>query len=195
MMHQTFEQGYRVLERFICGRVKICHSIKNHQNYILKSRYRVEGLFKVESETDTHLLNLLEDAYASTRYTHSYKITDKELEQLSQKLRAFIKAIEGIFNEALTTYKEIMLQEKQNKNTYQIKDKTEDVIKSDYLVRQLKFNNAYEMLCMAKTLMVLSVTCLQDDITPPITIYGFQYEINEVLQLAIKLLPLEETSP
>ncbi|ALJ04482.1 hypothetical protein APS56_04705 [Pseudalgibacter alginicilyticus] len=195
MMHQAFEQGYRILEKFICGRIKICHSIKNHQNYVLKSVHKLESIFLVESDAETRMLDVLEDAYSSARYSHNYKITEKELDQLSQKLGLFIKDIQFLFNEELSVFKAIKIHDDMDSYSEQTIEASSKTNKTAYLVRQLEFENAYEMLCIAKSLMVLSVTCLQDDITPPISIYGFQYEINEVLQLAIKLLPLEETSP
>lgn len=195
MMHQAFEQGYRLLEKFICGRVKICHSIKNHQNYVLKSSHKLESMFLVESDAETKLLDVLEDAYSSARYSYNYTITEKELDQLSQKLGLFIKDILCLFKEELCIFKTIGLQDDTDLCSENTIDSKTSPYETSSLVRQLEFENAYEMLCMAKSLMVLSVTCLQDDITPPISIYGFQYEINEVLQLAIKLLPLEETSP
>mgnify|MGYP003636822669 CR=1 FL=1 len=195
MMHQAFEQGYRILEKFICGRVKICHSTKNHQNYVLKSLHKQESMFSVESDAETRLLDVLEDAYSSARYSNNYTITEKELDQLSQKLGLFIKDIHCLFKKELSAFKGIKIHDAMDSYSELTIEASSNTNKTGYLVRQLEFENAYEMLCMAKSLMVLSVTCLQDDITPPISIYGFQYEINEVLQLAIKLLPLEETSP
>ncbi|GGK20647.1 hypothetical protein GCM10007962_13440 [Yeosuana aromativorans] len=195
MMHQTFEQGYRILERFICGKTKICHSIKNHQTYVLNSLNELQGMFLPESDAETGLLDLLEDAYSSARYSHSYKITDRELDQLSQKLGSFIKEIKSLFNEELSVFMETIVHDNVNPSSEHPLEEPTNNHESDYLVRKLEFDNPFEMLCMAKSLMVLSVTCLQDDVAPPIQMNGFHCDIMEVLHLAIELLPLKETSP
>ncbi|WP_428740178.1 hypothetical protein [Tenacibaculum sp.] len=195
MVHQTFEQGYRVLERFICGKTKICHSIKNHQTYVLNSLNELQGMFLPESDAETGLLDLLEDAYSSARYNHSYKITEKELDQLSQKLGLFIKEIKFQFNEELSVFMETMAHNDMDScSEHPLKEPTNNH-ESDSLVRKLEFDTPFEMLCMAKSLMVLSMTCLQDDVAPPVQLNGFHHDIMEVLQLAIELLPLKETSP
>tara|TARA_R110002033_G_scaffold112580_2_gene157931 strand:- start:2782 stop:3861 length:1080 start_codon:yes stop_codon:yes gene_type:complete len=195
MMHQTFELGYRILERFICGKIKICHSMKNHQTYVLKSLKELESMFLLESDVETRLLDLLEDAYSSARYDHSYRITEKELDQLSQKLGLFIKEIKFLFNEELSILKEIIIHDEINSYTERPLEELTNNGKQDYLVRKFEFETSFGMLCMAKSLMVLSVTCLQDDVVPPMQVNGFQYNIMEVLQMAIEFLPLKETSP
>lgn len=194
MMHQTFEQGYRILEGFICGKVKICHSIKNHQTYVLKSLGKLDGTFQIESDSDSKLLDLLEDAYSSARYTNDYDITMNEIEQLSQKLGLFIKEIKFWFDHELSVF-EKNITEDEATNHIELTTEARNHYEPGYLVRKFEFDNPYEMLCMAKSLMVLSVTCLQDDVEPPIDISGFQYDIQETLQLAIEFLPLKETSP
>lgn len=190
MMHQTFEQGYRILERFVCGKIKICHSIKNHQSYVLKSLNKLEGRFQTELGSDNELLDLLEDAYSSARYTNSYNITKKDIEQLAQKLGLFIKEIKFWFSRELSVFKS-NINHIEEKNLETSKHPNE----SEYFVRKFEFENSFEMLCMARSLMAVCATCLQDDVEPPMQINGFEYNINEVLQLAIELLPLRETSP
>lgn len=111
MMHQSFEQGYRILERFLCGTIKICHSIKNHQTYVSKSLKELESMFSVASDVEMDLLDVLEDAYSNARYSHNYKITEKQLDQLSQKLGMFIKEISYLFTGEITLFKEILLDE------------------------------------------------------------------------------------
>ena len=82
MIHQSFEQGYRILERFVGGRIKVCHSIKNHQAYVLKSLKDLESMFDVTSTAEMELLDLLEEAYTKARYCPNYRITEKQLDQL-----------------------------------------------------------------------------------------------------------------
>lgn len=195
MVHQTFEQGYRILERFICGKIKICHSIKNHQTYVQKSLGKLEGTFQIESDLDSKLLDLLEDAYSSARYTNTYDITEKEIELLSQKLGLFIKEIRFWFNQELFVFKRTTTNVKIDSHPEPALETSNNHHKPEYLIRKLEFDSSFEMLCLAKSLIVLSVTCLQDDVDSPMQVYGFDYKINEVLQLAIKLLPLKETSP
>tara|TARA_R110000868_G_scaffold38010_3_gene133617 strand:+ start:523 stop:1632 length:1110 start_codon:yes stop_codon:yes gene_type:complete len=195
MMHQTFEQGYRILERFICGKVKICHSIKSHQAYVLKSLSKLEGTFLIESDLDCKLLDLLEDAYSSARYTNTYDITKNEIEQLSQKLGLFIKEIKFWFNQELSVFEKNIINDELNYHSKQTLETSNKHYESDYLVRKFEFDNSCEMLCKAKSLMILCVTCLQDDVSPPMNVYGFNYSIMEILQLAIELLPIKETSP
>ncbi|MBD0833348.1 HEPN domain-containing protein [Aestuariibaculum sediminum] len=195
MAHQTFEQGYRVLERFICGKTKRCHSIKNHQTYVLKSLNKLEGAFQIESDVDSKLLDLLEDAYSSARYTNNYDIGKEDIEQLSQKLGLFIKEVEFWFNYELSNFEQNIKAE--NLNGYHNQTIKEPIpsVEREFLYRKLEFDNPYEMLCLAKSLMLTCATCLQDDVEPPMNVNGFYFEINEVLQLAIRLLPLNETSP
>ena len=192
MMHQTFEQGYRMLERFICGRVKICHSIKNHQTYVLKSLNKLEGTFQIESDSDSKLLDLLEDAYSSARYTNDFNISKQEIEQLSQKLGSFIKEIKFWFDHELSVFEKNITDDEVNH--HQERTIQPNHYDPDYLVRRFEFDNSFEMLCMAKSLIVVCATCLQDDVAPPIHVNGFDHSINEVLQLAIELLPIKETS-
>lgn len=192
MVHQTFEQGYRILEGFICGRVKICHSIKNHQTYVLKSLGKLDGTFQIESDSDSKLLDLLEDAYSSARYTNDYDITMNEIEQLSQKLGLFIKEIKFWFNHELSVFEKNITDDEVAKHLE--KSIEEPNHETDYLVRKFEFDSSFEMLCMARSLMVVCATCLQDDVAPPMHVNGFDHSINEVLQLAIKLLPIKETS-
>ncbi|MEE1964121.1 hypothetical protein V1387_15630 [Allomuricauda taeanensis] len=196
MLHQTFEQGYRILERFFCGRIKICHSIKNHQGYVLKMLDKLGGTFQMESDMDSKLLDLLEDAYSSARYTHSYTITKNELEQLSQKLSLFTKDIEALFLRELSIFKRNIDNGLFNhKEELDLETPNAHGTTAEPYVRRLEFDNSFEMLCKARSLLLLGVTCLQEDVEPPLHVNGFDYNIVEVLQLAIELLPLKETSP
>lgn len=195
MAHQTFEQGYRILEQFVCGRIKICHSIKNHQTYVLKSLNKLEGAFQIESDLDSKLLDLLEDAYSSARYTNNYNIGKHDIEQLSQKLGQFIKEVESWFNYELSIFQQNINEVNLNSSHQQTTKEITNPEEREFLFRKLEFDSPYEMLCLVKSLMVACTTCLQDDVEPPIQVNGFYFEINEVLQLAIRLLPLNETSP
>ncbi|NDV45386.1 MULTISPECIES: hypothetical protein [Flagellimonas] len=196
MLHQTFEQGYRILERFICGRIKICHSIKNHQSYVLKMLDKLGGTFQMESDMDSKLLDLLEDAYSSARYTHSYTITKNELEQLTQKLSLFTKDIKTLFHRELSIFKRNIDNGIFNhKEELDLETPNAHRTTVEPYVRRLEFDNSFEMLCKARSLLLLGVTCLQEDVEPPLHVNGFDYNIVEVLQLAIELLPLKETSP
>ncbi len=190
MMHQTFEQGYRILEGFICGKIKICHSIKNHQTYVLKSLNELESMFLVESDAEIRLLELLEEAYSSARYTHNFEITEKELEQLSQKLGLLIKEIKFLLNEELIVFEETKIKDKSEQTTEKLINDNE----LDYHVREFRFYDSFEMLCKARSMMLLSVTCLQTDVQPPMNVNCFHEEIREVLEFAIELLPLKEIS-
>lgn len=195
MAHQTFEQGYRVLQRFICGKVKICHSIKNHQTYVLKSLDKLEGAFEIESDWDSKLLDLLDDAYSSARYTNNYDIGKQDIEQLAQKLGQFVKEIKFWFNYELSIFEKNIEEETLDRHPEQCFKSAIGRKAPEYLFRKLEFDSSFEMLCLARSLMVACATCLQDDVEPPIHVNGFEYSINEVLQLAIELLPLRETSP
>ncbi|SDF59128.1 hypothetical protein [Cellulophaga baltica] len=195
MMHQTFEQGYRILEQFLCGTVKICHSIKNHQSYVLKTLKEQESMFLVESAIEIRLLDVLEDAYCSARYAQDYKITEKELDQLSQKLGVFIKEIKELFHKEKEIFKSISLKEELNFYSEKSIDASKIEKEKEYNVRSLEFHNSFEMLCRARSMMLLCVTCLQSDVQPPMRVNGFHEDIREVLELAIELLPLREISP
>lgn len=195
MMHQTFEQGYRMLERFICGKIKVCHSIKNHQTFVLKSLSKLDGTFLIELDSDSKLIDLLENAYSSARYTHTYQISKTELNQLSDKLALFIKEIKILFNQELSVFKELVIHDKIDLNSEEIPEKFTKNSGLIYHERRFEFYNSFEMLCMAKSMMLLCVTCLQEDVEPPIEVNGFDYNIKDVLEFAIQLLPLKETSP
>lgn len=111
MIHQSFEQGYRILESFLCGRIKVCHSIKNHQAYVLKSLKDLESMFDVTSTAEMELLDLLEEAYTKARYCPNYRITEKQLDQLHYKLGIFVKEISFHFHREMTILKEVLLEE------------------------------------------------------------------------------------
>jgi len=192
MMHQTFEQGYRILEGFICGRVKICHSIKNHQTYVLKSLNKFDGTFQIESDSDCKLLDLLEDAYSSARYTNNYNIGKQEIEQLSQKLGLFIKEIKFWFNHELSVFDKNITAGEVAKHSEQAIEETNH--ETDYLVRKFEFDSSFEMLCRAKSMMNLCLVCLQEDVDPPEGVH-LDFDIQTTLEFAIQLLPIKETSP
>ena len=104
MVHQTYELTYRILESFIAGNVKICHSISNHQTYIEGYITPLKGTYSEHSETDKTLLKLLDDAYASSRYTHHYTITEQDLQTLNLRVSLFIKEVIRLFNQELLKF-------------------------------------------------------------------------------------------
>lgn len=107
MLHQCFEQGYRILERIVCGKVKVCHSIKNHQAYVLRYLPSFDGMFHIDNEQETTLLDKLDAAYSESRYTHNYQINKQEIEKLAKRLNKFIGEVKRSFNKELCRFKQI----------------------------------------------------------------------------------------
>lgn len=193
MAHQTFEQGYRILERFICGKVKICHSIKNHQSYVLKSLDKLEGTFDMESNDESRLLDLLEDAYSSARYTNNYDIGKQEVERLSQKLARFIKGVKSWFDQELSVFKKITDGEFDHQ-LEQVLGEPNNYSAPELLVRKFEYDSPFEMLWRAKSMMNLCLTCLEADVGSRPGTY-LDFDVLTTLEFAVELLPLKETSP
>ena len=191
MMHQAFEQGYRIIERFICGSTKICHSIKNHQAYVLKSLGKLEGIFHIESDTDSKLLDLLEDAYSSARYSNSYDISNQEIEQLSQKLRLFINEIQSWFEHELSIFKKNMIDDVAKHHSERITDRSNQY-EGGNVLRRTEFASSLEMLYRARSMISLCLTCLQKDVDPPGVDVNY---IQTTLKSVLELLTFEETNP
>ncbi|PCE62401.1 HEPN domain-containing protein, partial [Sediminicola luteus] len=109
MLHQSYELAYRLLEPMVCGSLKVCHSIKNHQAFVLKSISPIKGMFMVESESESALLDILDNAYSAARYSDGFKVSENEIVRLSQKLGHFIKGVKRLHEMQLDRFKETVM--------------------------------------------------------------------------------------
>ncbi len=101
MLHQYIELLYRSAGLFLLGKAKVCHSIAQQQQYVLRF-YRELRIFNIEYENDNRILILLDKSYIAARY-EEFTISLEDLEviqtkaaELEQNLR---KALNNCFHE------------------------------------------------------------------------------------------------
>lgn len=204
-LHQAFELTFRFMEHLCLGKSRVTHSIISHIKYC-KPFFPNFNLFtNAENPDNSELLILIEHAYSVSRYGDEYQIDEGQIQTMRSELTYFLETIEATYIRRLAYCKlrvlggdsETSTIEEENLQGYHKQTVKEPIpsVEREFLTRKLEFDSPYEMLCLAKSLMLTCATCLQDDVEPPMDINGFHFEINEVLQLAIRLLPLNETSP
>ncbi len=220
MVHQTYELTYRMLESFITGCVKICHSISNHQCYVEGYITPLRGTFSKNLETDKTLLKLLDDAYASSRYTHHYTITEQELQTLNLRLSLFIKEVIRLFNQELLKFQNEVYynatnitetncpikkpKKNSNKNHKKLK-KIKELSKENfklltpiggkseaYYLNYVRVYDYMELFSTLKSMLNVSILALEDQKDLTLHIKNKESDVKTVLEFAKNLIPIEE---
>lgn len=220
MVHQTYELTYRIFERFITGNVKICHSICNHQTYIEGYINPLKGTFSKNLETDKTLLKLLDDAYASSRYTHHYTITEQELQTLNLRVSLFIKEVIRLFNQELLKFQNEVYynvtnitetncpikkpKKNSNKNHKKLK-KIKELSKENfklltpiggkseaYYLNYVRVYDYMELFSTLKSMLNVSILALEDQQDLTLHIKNKESDVKTVLEFAKNLIPIEE---
>jgi len=102
MLHQVIELSYRAAELLVIGKVKISHSVRNHQKLMQQYVPEFGVLFNEADEYEMTLLTLLDDSYRSVRYQDTYTIDLEQLSSISLKADLMEKQI-GLLYELIVT--------------------------------------------------------------------------------------------
>ncbi len=220
MVHQTYELTYRMLESFITGSIKICHSIGNHQCYVEGYINSLRGTFSKNLETDKTLLKLLDDAYASSRYTHHYTITEQELQTLNLRVSLFIKEVIRLFNQELLKFQNEVYynatnitetncpikkpKKNSNKNHKKLK-KIKELSKENfklltpiggkseaYYLNYARVYDYMELFNTLKSMLNVSILALEEQQDLTLHIKNKESDVKTVLEFAKNLIPFEE---
>tara|TARA_R110002096_G_scaffold429949_1_gene643320 strand:+ start:1420 stop:2622 length:1203 start_codon:yes stop_codon:yes gene_type:complete len=220
MVHQTYELTYRMFESFITGTIKICHSISNHQSYIEGYINPLKGTYSKNIEADKALLKLLDDAYASSRYTYHYTITEQDLQVLNLRVSLFIREVIRIFNQELLKlqnkvyYNSTMITEancpikkpkknssKKLKKIKNIKELSKENFKlltpiggnnKGYYLNYVWVYDYVELFSKLKSMLNVSILALEDQKDLTLHIKNKESDVKTVLEFAKNLIPIEE---
>lgn len=94
MLHQASEQALYALVKMGTGYHAHTHNLRKLMRYAALIEYQLEKIFTTNSEGNNRLFTLLRDAYIDTRYREAYKITSKDLELLTEKVRSILEIVE-----------------------------------------------------------------------------------------------------
>lgn len=220
MVHQTHELTYRMFESFMTGSIKICHSISNHQTYIEGYITQLKGMYSKHSETDKTLLKLLDDAYASSRYTHHYTITEQDLKTLNLRVSLFINEVIRLFNQELLKLQNEVFYNSTNiteakcpikkpktnsnkklKKIKKIKELSKENFKlltpigaknNGYYLNYVRVYDYVELFSILKSMLNVSILALEGQQDLTLHIKNKESDVKNVLEFAKHLIPIEE---
>lgn len=212
MAHQGFELGYRVLEGFLCGKVKICHKIEAHQKFLERSVRRTRGMFDLEDNTEKELLELLDRAYSSARYENSFQMQRDQLDILEQKLECFLDEIRLLFEEELELLKTIVTSgkktspETQNREEPNLLDTVRQLsednfammrpanrwTKKGYYLNHVYMHNHFSLFCTLRSTLNVCILALDEHCDMTLDIKNIKEDVKTVLEFSKNLVPLEE---
>lgn len=98
MLHQSAEQSLRTMLAIGTGFLSNTHNIDRLIRYASLVSGRLQDVFPQRSEYDRRLLNLLQRAYADTRYKEEYKINSVDLLCLTDKVRCLQRILTDAAN-------------------------------------------------------------------------------------------------
>jgi len=212
MAHQGFELGYRVLEGFLCGKVKICHKIEVHQKFLERNIHRTNGMFNLEDNTEMELLELLDRAYSSSRYENSFHIERGKLNILEQKLECFLNEIKQWFEkelellQTLITNKKKALFETQNiedpnllatikqlsKENFEMMRPANRRTKKGYYLNHVYIHSHFSLFYTLRSTLNVCILALDEQCDMTLDIKNIKEDVKTVLEFAKNLIPLEE---
>jgi hypothetical protein len=212
MAHQGFELGYRVLEGFLCGKVKICHKIEVHQKFLERNIHRTKGMFNLDDYTEMELLELLDRAYSSSRYENSFHIERGQLDILEQKLECFLDEIKQLFEkelELLQTYntseKKISVEPQNieapnlldtikqlSKENFEMMRPANRRTKKGYYLNHVYIHSHFSLFYTLRSTLNVCILALDDQCDMTLDIKNIKEDVKTVLEFAKNLVPLEE---
>jgi len=212
MAHQAFELGYRVLEGFLCGKVKICHKIEVHQKFMERSIHRTKGMFKLDDNTEMELLERLDRAYSSSRYDNSFHIERDQLDILEQKLECFLDDIRQLFDEELKLLKTLITNgtktslETQNIEESNLLDTIRQLsvdnfammrpanrwTKKGYYLNHVYMHSYFSLFCTLRSTLNVCILALDEHCDMTLDIKNVKEDVKTVLEFSKNLVPLEE---
>jgi hypothetical protein len=212
MAHQGFELGYRVLEGFLCGKVKICHKIEVHQKFLERNIFRTKGMFNLEDNKEMELLELLDRAYSSSRYENSFRIERDQLDILEQKLECFLGEIRRLFEQELellqtfiTSVKKTSV-EPQNLESANLLDTIRQLSKENfemmrpanrrtkkrYYLNHVYIHSHFSLFYTLRSTLNVCILALDEQCDMTLDIKNIKEDVKTVLEFAKNLIPLEE---
>ncbi len=220
MVHQTYELTYRMFESFITGAIKICHSISSHQSYIEGHINLLKGTYSKNKEADKALLKLLDDAYASSRYTNHCTITEQDLQVLNLRVSLFIREVIRLFNQELLKFQNEVYYNATNitetncsikkpkknsrkklKKIKKIKELSKENFKllkpiggnnKGYYLNFVRVYDYVELFSTLKSMLNVSILALEDQQDSTLHIKNKESDVKTVLEFAKNLIPIEE---
>lgn len=212
MAHQGFELGYRVLEGFLCGKVKICHKIEVHQKFLERNIKRTKGMFNLEDNTEMELLELLDRAYSSSRYENSFHIERGQLDILEHKLELFLDEIRQLFEEELELLQNLItrgkkaLLETQNiedpnlldtirqlsKENFEMMRPANRRTKKGYYLNHVYVHSHFSLFYTLRSTLNVCILALDEQCDMTLDIKNIKEDVKTVLEFTKNLIPLEE---
>ncbi|WP_437399833.1 hypothetical protein [Flagellimonas lutimaris] len=212
MAHQGFELGYRVLEGFLCGKVKICHKIEVHQKFLERNIFRTKGMFNLEDNTETELLELLDRAYSSSRYENSFHIERDQLDILEQKLVSFLDEIMQLFEGELDLLQTLIRSRKKtsletqnievpnlldtirklSKENFEMMRPANRRTKKGYYLNHVYVHSHFSLFYTIKSTLNVCILALDEQCDMTLDIKNIKEDVKTVLEFAKNLIPLEE---
>ncbi len=212
MAHQGFELGYRVLEGFLCGKVKICHKIEVHQKFLESIIHRTKGMFNLDDPTEMEMLQLLDRAYSSSRYENSFHIERGQLDILEHKLELFLDDIRQLFEEEIQLLQTLItrgkkaLLETQNiedpnlldtirqlsKENFEMMRPTNRRTKKGFYLNHVYIHSHFSLFYTLKSTLNVCVLALDEQCDMTLDIKNIKEDVKTVLEFAKNLIPLEE---
>ena len=212
MAHQSFELGYRVLEGFLYGKVKICHKIEVHQKFMERSIHRTKGMFNLEDNKEMELLELLDRAYSSSRYDNSFHMERDQLDILEQKLESFLDEIRQLFDEELELLKTLITSgtktspETQNREEPNLLDTIRQLsednfammrpanrcTKKGYYLNHVYMHSHFSLFCTLRSTLNVCILALDEHCDMTLDINNVKEDVKTVLEFSKNLVPLEE---
>jgi hypothetical protein len=104
MLHQVIELSYRTAELLVIGREKISHAVRNHQRLMYQYVPELGLIFNPDDEKDMTLLTLLDEAYRSVRYEHTYLIDRHQLQAILTKANLMKMLITTLYKLTVTQF-------------------------------------------------------------------------------------------
>lgn len=106
MLHQSAEQALRTLLQTATGYHVNTHSIDRLIRFASLVSYRLPDIFPQRTDQEKRLFSLLQRAYADTRYTAVYSISNDDLVSLTERIKEIHEILfdvgKGIFSTPLS---------------------------------------------------------------------------------------------
>lgn len=212
MAHQGFELGYRVLEGFLCGKIKICHKIEVHQKFLERNIFRTKGMFNPEDNKEMELLELLDRAYSSSRYENSFHIERGHLDILEQKLECFLDEIKQLFAKELELLQNLITSGKKtsvetqnveganlldtirqlSRENFEMMRPANRRTKKGYYLNHVYVHSHFSLFYTLRSTLNVCILALDEQCDMTLDIKNIKEDVKTVLEFAKNLIPLEE---
>lgn len=86
LLQQAVELTYRGILRYLGGRDKKTHEIRALKKWVRRCAPQLCEIFPDDCEEESHLLDILEQAYLKARYEENYPVSDEECAKLFDRV-------------------------------------------------------------------------------------------------------------